>query len=264
MVLCVRREIRVNAGAGSGVEQVCVRTAPPRGTNVGSRVRAADGPRLVLALVLGLVAATFATAVGASPSAVTVARLKYGGGGDWYANPTSLPNLLAALRSRTEIDVAAEPATVSLDDEALFLHPIVHITGHGRVAFSDSEAANLRRYLERGGFLWADDNYGMDRHFRGEMSKVFPEASLVELPFDHEIYRSFYRFPDGLPKIHEHDGGPPHGYGIFHEGRLVVFYSFNTDIGDGMEDLEVHNDPPEKHEAALRMGINIVVYALTH
>lgn len=231
---------------------------------MGSRARAADRPWLVLALVLSLVAATFATAVGASPSAVTVARLKYGGGGDWYANPTSLPNLLAALRSRTEIDVAAEPATVSLDDEALFLHPIVHMTGHGRVAFSDSEAANLRRYLERGGFLWADDNYGMDRHFRGEMSKVFPEASLVELPFDHEIYRSFYRFPDGLPKIHEHDGGPPHGYGIFHEGRLVVFYSFNTDIGDGMEDLKVHNDPPEKHEAALRMGINIVVYALTH
>lgn len=219
---------------------------------------------LVAALVLSSVASMSDAATGASPEAVTVARLKYGGGGDWYANPTSLPNLLGALRSRTDIDVAAEPATVSLDDEALFLHPIAHMTGHGRVAFTDAEAADLRRYLERGGFLWADDNYGMDRHFRSEMSKVFPEASFVELPFDHEIYHSFYRFPDGLPKIHEHDGGPPHGYGIYHEGRLVVFYSFNTDIGDGLEDLEVHNDPPEKHDAALRMGVNIVVYALTH
>ena len=186
------------------------------------------------------------------------------GGGDWYANPTSLPNLLRAVDARTEIDVAPDPATVSPDDEALFLYPIVHMTGHGRVAFTDTEVANLRRYLERGGFLWADDNYGMDRYFRAEIGKVLPEASLVELPFDHEIYHSFYRFPDGLPKIHEHDGGPPHGYGIYYEGRLVVFYSFNTDIGDGMEDSEVHNDPPEKHEAALRMGVNVVVYALTH
>ncbi len=195
---------------------------------------------------------------------VTIGRLKYRGGGDWYANPTSLPNLLSGLRSRTEIDVAGKVATVSLDDEELFLCPIIHMTGHGRVSLSDDEAASLRDYLERGGFLWADDNYGMDRHFRAEIGKVFPEASLVELPFDHDIYHSFYEFPDGLPKIHEHDGGPPHGYGIFHEGRLVVFYSFNTDIGDGMEDVEVHNDPPEKHEAALRMGVNIIVYALTN
>jgi hypothetical protein len=205
-----------------------------------------------------------AVAAAAPPSAVTVGRLKYGGGGDWYANPTSLPNLLAALSSRTDIDVADEPVTVSLDDDALLLCPIVHMTGHGRVSLTDAEAANLRRYLERGGFLWADDNYGMDRYFRAEIGKVFPEDSLVELPFDHEIYHAFYGFPDGLPKIHEHDGGPPHGYGIFHDGRLVVFYSFNTDIGDGMEDEDVHHDPPEKHEAALRMGVNIVVYALTH
>jgi len=231
---------------------------------VRSGIRGSRRYWVLCCVVAILIAPAFTTALGASRAAVTVARLKYGGGGDWYANPTSLPNLLTALRSRTEIDVAADPATVSLDDEALFLYPIIHMTGHGRVAFTDLEAANLRRYLERGGFLWADDNYGMDSHFRAAMGKVLPEASLVELPFDHEIYHSFYRFPDGLPKIHEHDGGPPHGYGMFHEGRLVVFYSFNTDIGDGMEDSEVHNDPPEKHEAALRMGINVVVYALTH
>lgn len=195
---------------------------------------------------------------------VAVGRLKYRGGGDWYANTTSLPNLMAALKARTAIDVADRPVTVSPDEEGLFLCPIVHMTGHGRVTFSDDEASGLRDYLTRGGFLWADDNYGMDRSFREAMGKVLPDASFVELPFDHEIYHSFYDFPDGLPKIHEHDGGPPHGYGLFHNGRLVAFYSFNTDIGDGMEDEEVHHDPPEKHEAALRMGINIVVYALSN
>jgi hypothetical protein len=197
-------------------------------------------------------------------SAVTVGRLKYGGGGDWYANPTSLPNLLHALAERTTIDVAERPVTVSPMDDALLLCPIVHMTGHGRVALSDEEAARLRDYLERGGFLWADDNYGMDRSFRQAIGRVLPEATFVELPFDHEIYHSFYDFPQGLPKIHEHDGGPPHGYGVFHEGRMVIFYSFNTDIGDGMEDEEVHHDPPEKHEAALRMGVNVVVYALSN
>jgi len=211
-------------------------------------------------LLLGALAGSaFGSAAG-----VTVGLLKYGGGGDWYANPTSLPNLLSALRERTEIEIAESPVTVSPGGEEIFLCPIVHMTGHGRVLFSDEEAGNLRKYLERGGFLWADDNYGMDRYFRAEIRKVFPDEPLVELPFDHEIYHSFYDFPHGLPKIHEHDGGPPHGYGIFHEGRLVVFYSFDTDIGDGMEDPEVHNDPPEKHEAALRMGVNIVVYALTN
>lgn len=199
-----------------------------------------------------------------SGAAVTVARLKYRGGGDWYANASSLPNLLSALRSRTDIEVADRPHTVAPDEEELLLFPIVHATGHGRIALSDEEAVNLREYLERGGFLWVDDNYGMDRSLREAIGRVFPESPLLELPFDHGIYHAFYDLPDGLPKIHEHDGGPPHGYGVFHEGRLVVFYSFNTDIGDGMEDPEVHHDPPEKHEAALRMGVNIVVYALTN
>jgi hypothetical protein len=214
------------------------------------------------ALVDGLVAE--AQAAGAAPHGFTVAQLKYRGGGDWYANPSSLPNLLAALRSRTSIEVGEKPATVAPSDDDLLLHPMIYMTGHGQVSFSDEEAARLREYLERGGFLWADDNYGMDRSFRDEISKVLPGDALVELPYEHPIYHAFYDFPGGLPKIHEHDGGPPHGYGVFHNGRLVVFYSFNTDIGDGMEDAEVHNDPPENHELALRMGVNVVVYALSN
>ena len=196
--------------------------------------------------------------------AFTIAQLKYRGGGDWYANPTALPNLLAGVASRTDLDVAERPGAVAPDDDELFLHPMIHMTGHGRVAFTDDEVAALREYFERGGFLWADDNYGMDRHFRAQLDRILPGSPMVELPFAHEIYHSFYEFPEGLPKIHEHDGGPPHGYGVYLDGRMVVFYSFNTDIGDGLEDAEVHNDPPEKREAALKMGINIVVYALSH
>ena len=216
---------------------------------------------------LVLIAASGLRAEAPEPDAsgnFTIAQLKYRGGGDWYANPTALPNLLAAVSSRTDLDVAERPATVAADDDELFLYPMIHMTGHGRVAFTSDEVAALREYFERGGFLWADDNYGMDRHFRVQMDRVLPGSPFVELPFDHKIYHSFYEFPEGLPKIHEHDGGPPHGYGAFLDGRLVVFYSFNTDIGDGLEDAEVHNDPPEKHEAALRMGINIVIYALSH
>jgi len=220
-----------------------------------------------LPLLLILVTACVPSVEASSPDAsggFTIAQLKYRGGGDWYANPTALPNLLAGLGSRTDLLVADRPATVAPDDEELYLYPMIHMTGHGRVAFSDNEVAALRAYFERGGFLWADDNYGMDRHLRAQLDRILPGSPLVELPFDHEIYHSFYEFPEGLPKIHEHDGGPPHGYGVFLDGRMVVFYSFNTDIGDGLEDAEVHDDPPEKHEAALRMGVNIVVYALTH
>jgi hypothetical protein len=193
-----------------------------------------------------------------------IARLKYRGGGDWYSNPSSLPNLLKAMRERIGIPTAARDVTVEIMDEDLFRYPFLYMTGHGRVRLSSSEVARLRHYLEAGGFLWADDNYGMDEHFRKEIRRVFPELELVELPFSHEIYSSAYAMRSGLPKIHEHHGGPPHGYGIYHEGRLVVFYSFNTDIGDGLEDPDVHRDPPEKREQALRMGINVVTYALTH
>jgi hypothetical protein len=194
----------------------------------------------------------------------TIARLRYGGGGDWYADPSSLPNLLAALRERTNIRAADEEARVEILDEELFRHPFLYMTGHGTVRFTAAEAERLREHLARGGFLWADDCYGMDVSFRREIRKVFPDAPLVDLPFAHPIYRSFYDLSGGPPKIHEHDGAPPKGYGILHDGRLVVFYTYETDIGDGLEDADVHKDPPEKREAALRMAINIVTYSLTH
>jgi hypothetical protein len=193
-----------------------------------------------------------------------IARLQYRGGGDWYSDPTSLPNLMERVEQVLGVESASEEARVSIMDEALFSYPFVYMTGHGKVKFSDEEVARLRNYLLSGGFLWADDNYGMDGHFRRELRKVFPESELVELPFEHEIYHMVYDFPGGLPKIHEHDGGPPHGYGIVHDGRLVVFYTFNTDIGDGLEDAQVHSDPPAKREAAMKMALNIVAYAMTH
>jgi hypothetical protein len=201
---------------------------------------------------------------GVDPQDLRVARLHYGGGGDWYCNPSSLPNLLREFRARTGLPTAATEAVVTLDSEDLYRYPLLYASGHGRIALTSEELDDLRRYLDAGGFLWADDNYGMDRSLRAALAKAFPDKPLVELPFEHPIYHSFYGFDEGLPKIHEHDGGPPHGYGLFHEGRLVAFYSFNTDIGDGMEDVEVHNDPPQKHDEALKMGVNVVVYALTN
>ncbi|MCX7994344.1 MAG: DUF4159 domain-containing protein [candidate division WOR-3 bacterium] len=193
----------------------------------------------------------------------TIARLKYGGGGDWYCDPSSLPNLLKAINERTTIRAASKEVVIELTNPELFKYPYLYMTGHGNVKFSDKEVKILRDYLINGGFLHADDCYGMDSSFRREMARVFPESPLIELPFDHPIYHSFYDFPDGLPKIHEHDNKPAQGFGIFYNNRLVVFYSYETDLGDGWEDPDVHNDPPEKREQALRMGINIVVYALT-
>ena len=195
---------------------------------------------------------------------VTIGRLRYRGGGDWYTDTSALPNLLRALQDRFGWKTAPQEEVVQPDDETLFTCPLIFMTGHGRVAFSDEESARLRRYLESGGFLWADDCYGLDESFRPAVRKIFPEEPLVELPFDHAIYHAPYEFPHGLPKIHEHDGGPPKGLGVIHNGRLVIFYSFDTDIGDGMENEEVHHDPAEKREAALRMGINIAQYVLTH
>jgi len=186
-----------------------------------------------------------------------IARLKYNGGGDWYANPSSLPNLVEAVRLRTAIPICDSIATINIDDNDLFRHPFLYMTGHGDVRLSEQQRIRLRKYLIGGGFLWADDNYGMDRTFRREMETIFPQNPLTILPADHPIYRSVYTLP-GLPKIHEHDGGPAEGYGIVFDNRLVVFYSFNSDIGDGMENLEVHNDGPELHELSLRMGVNIV------
>ena len=193
----------------------------------------------------------------------TIARLKYDGGGDWYNNPSMIPNLLSFLKTNVHINTLDDEVQVNLDDDKLFSFPFLFMTGHGRIYFSPSQVEKLRTFLTHGGFLYADDDYGMDKHFRREMKKVFPDKELVEIPFSHPIFNSVYNFPNGLPKIHEHDGGPPKAFGYFHEGRLVAFYSFNTNISDGWADPEVHKDPPEIREKALKMGANIVVYALT-
>lgn len=194
----------------------------------------------------------------------TIARVKYGGGGDWYANPSSLPNLLEQVRLRTSIRTPTHEDTVEITDSRLFNYPYLYMTGHGNISFTEEEVNILRTYFTNGGFLHADDNYGMDSSFRREIKKIFPESPLVEVPFDHRIYQSFYEFPNGLPKIHEHDGKPPQGLGIFHNDRLVVFYTYECDLGDGWEDPEVHHDPPDKREQAFMMGINIVWHCLTH
>jgi hypothetical protein len=193
---------------------------------------------------------------------ITVARLRYEGGGDWYANPSSLPNLLSAVRERTGIPVARREVEVSPLDPSLPDHPYLYMTGHGNVSFSAAERAALRAYLLGGGFLHADDNYGLDESFREEMSEIFPDAELTEIPADHPVFHVFYDFPEGLPKIHEHDGNPPQAFGIFLDGRLLVFYSYESDLGDGWEDESVHEDPPQIREQALRMGVNLFLYVL--
>ncbi len=187
-----------------------------------------------------------------------IARLKYGGGGDWYNDPELIPNLCQEVNRRTSIQMSIDEAQVSLLDEKLYQYPFLFMTGHGNVSFTDEEVVRLRHYLEAGGFLYADDDYGMDESFRREMKKVFPSSELVELPFDHPIYHSFYDFFEGPPKIHEHYEGPPRGYGIFVGGRLVVFYTYNSNVSDGWTDR--YNDPPEKREQALRMGVNIIAW----
>lgn len=193
----------------------------------------------------------------ASDCELTIARLKYDGGGDWYANPSSLPNLAEAVRERTKAPVCDTVATVSALDDDLFRYPFIYMTGHGNVQFSHGQRLRLRKYLTGGGFLWADDNYGMDKSFRREMRALFPENPLARLPSTHPIFTSHHRLP-GLPKIHEHDGEPAQALGVFFEDRLVVLYTYSTDIGDGLEDLHVHDDGPRLHEQALRMGVNIV------
>ncbi|MFO7614618.1 MAG: DUF4159 domain-containing protein [Bacteroidales bacterium] len=191
---------------------------------------------------------------------VQIALLKYGGGGDWYANPTSLTNLILFCNENLKTNIEKDYATVDVGSPEIFNYPFIHMTGHGNVLFSEPDAMNLRNYLIAGGFLHIDDNYGMDPYVRPQMKIVFPELDFVELPFDHPIYHQKYSFPNGLPKIHEHDGKPPQGFGLIYEGRLVCFYSYETDLGDGWEDLEVHNNSPETHLKALKMGANLISY----
>jgi hypothetical protein len=194
---------------------------------------------------------------------LTVARVQYDGGGDWYANPSSLPNLLTAIASRTTLDVERTEARVTLTSDRLWDYPYLYITGHGNIKFTEPEIARLREYLARGGFLHVDDNYGLNESFRREIARVFPDRPLVDVPLSHPIYGIVYSFPKGIPKVHEHDGKPPRGLGIFLGDRLAVYYSYESDLGNGWEDPSVHGDSPEIHEAALRMGVNLFVYAVT-
>ena len=190
-----------------------------------------------------------------------VAILKYKGGGDWYSNPTALLNLIEYCNANINTKINPKPETVEAGSIDIFQYPFLHMTGHGNVFFDDDDAENLRNYLISGGFIHIDDNYGMRQYIEKELKKVFPNQELVEIPANHPIFNIVYKFPDGLPKIHEHDGLPPKALGIFHESRLVLLFTFESDLGDGWEDPEVHNDPEAVREKALKMGANIVKYA---
>ncbi|MCH2489101.1 MAG: DUF4159 domain-containing protein [Flavobacteriales bacterium] len=194
-------------------------------------------------------------------NAQEIAILQYGGGGDWYSNPTALPNLIQFCNSQVNTTIEAQPATVASSSVDLFDYPFIHMTGHGNVFFSAEEAENLRMYLLSGGFLHIDDNYGMDPYLRKELVKIFPDIELKELPGNHPIFNYKYRFPEGLPKIHEHNNLRPQAFGITYEGRLVLLYTYESDLGDGWENPEIHNDPEEVRLKALRMGANIITYA---
>lgn len=206
---------------------------------------------------------TLALATSAYAQNIKLALLVYGGGGDWYANPTALKNLAAFCNRNLQTNFDGQEAQVAAASPDIFNYPFVHMTGHGRWTVTDDEARNLKAYLVAGGFLHIDDNYGLDEYVRPVLKRIFPDAELVELPFTHAIYHQQYNFVKGLPKIHEHDNKAPKGYGLMYQGRLVVFYTTETDLGDGWEDPEVHNDTPEMHRQALEMGANIVQYALT-
>lgn len=214
----------------------------------------------ILIAALALLATLAATAA-AEPFAI--ARVHYDGGGDWYGDPTSLANLQRYLEETLGIETAEREKVVRLMDEDLFRYPYLYLTGHGNIRFSKEETGRLRDYLLGGGFMHVDDNYGLDESFRREISKVFPEEELVELPYDHPIYHMVFPFPDGPPKIHKHDGEPAQGYAIVIDGRVVLYYTYQTDLGDGWEDADVHNVPAAKREAALQMGVNIIAYALS-
>jgi len=191
-----------------------------------------------------------------------IAKLKYEGGGDWYANKTSLPNLIKFANKELKTSISLEEGVVDVGSPELYLYPFVHMTGHGNVSFSNSDVQNLRKYLLSGGFLHVDDNYGLDKFIRTEMKKVFPELDFVEIPFTHPIYHQKFDFNKGLPKVHEHDGKRPQGFGLFYQGRLVCFYTYECDLGNGWEDQQVYNDPEEIRVQALKMGANILSYVL--
>ena len=196
------------------------------------------------------------------PGAFSITRIHYGGGGDWYSDPSSLPNLLKFLGENTQISVDEEEVRLRPTDPEFYQYPYLYLTGHGNVRFSAEEVTRLRESLLRGAFLHADDNYGMDASFREEIKRVFPNRDFIELPFDHPVFHIFYDFQNGLPKVHEHDGNPPQALGMFDDDRLMILYTFECDLGDGWEDPEVHNNSEEIRLKALQMGVNIIYYAL--
>ena len=193
----------------------------------------------------------------------TLARIKYRGGGDWYNDPSSLKNLIAFTKSRVPISIDEEYEDVSIGSRELFSFPFAFLTGHGTISLNRAEASNLREYLDNGGFLYIDDDYGLDEHFRDVISQIFPDEELIEIPFEHPIYHQVYDFPEGLPKVHEHDGKAPRGFGLFRDGRLVLFYTYESNLADGWANPEVHQNPESIRQKALQMGSNILIYALT-
>jgi len=198
-----------------------------------------------------------------SAQSFSIARIHYSGGGDWYSDPSSLPNLLSYINDHTPMSAYPEEVRIKLIDDDASHHPYLYMTGHGNVRFTDEEVIALRSILMNGGFLHADDNYGMDESFRREMKRVFPNKDFLPLPFDHPIFSSYYNFTNGLPKVHEHDNQPPQALGLFDEDKLIVLYTYESDLGDGWEDASVHQDPVEIRETALKMGVNIIYFALT-
>ena len=193
----------------------------------------------------------------------SIARVNYGGGGDWYCDPSSIPNILNYLTKNTSIKADHNEYRIKLTTKELRGHPYLYMTGHGNIRFTDEEIIQLREYLMGGGFLHTDDNYGLNTSFRREMKRVFPDRDFIELPHDHAVFHSYFDMPNGLPKIHEHDGKPPQLFALYNEDRIMVIYSYESDLGDGWEDEEVHNNPPELRVAALQMGVNIIYFALT-
>lgn len=204
-----------------------------------------------------------ATASG-TPPAFKCARLKYSGGGDWYNDPSAVPNLMAYIRKTTGVNAPTKEETVDAASPALFQYRFVFMTGHGNVKFTDAELDNLRKYLQSGGFLYVDDDYGMDKSFRREVKRLFAGMDLAELPYSHPLYSQYFKFPNGVPKLHEHDNKAPSGYGLFYNDRLAIFYTVETNPSDGWVNADVHNDPPEKREEAFKLGTNIVLYAILH
>jgi hypothetical protein len=220
--------------------------------------------RVALLAILLVLSWPVQAQTGPPPSAVRIGRVKYLGGGDWYNDPSAEVNLLNYVRQMLGVDVDPTYIPVEIGSEQIFSFPILFMTGHGNIAFGEKDVQNLRTYLQKGGFLIADDDYGMDKAFRREMKRVFPDKDLVELPFSYGLYHAPFSFAGGPPKTHKHDEKPPQGFGLFNNGRLVVYYTFESNPSDGWADPEVHGDPPDKREESLRFGVNIVLWALTH